>query len=328
MTTTDALNPMFLLPYQPLEIAVRSVRSPTGHGRSENQDNYLVIDTQGWAHMLWRERETQLRLADWPTGHRRLAVLDGMGGHSHGREAAEKAVEGLLDLPATMDLDSISRNLDALHCRLYRQFQAAGLETGCTLTLLEIPSSGPALLFHVGDSRLYAVNTRRAQCLTIDHVPATHMALLGLIDSANWMQYVHVKTNSQISQAFILGSTLGASQLYSEAIAEDLFALHEGNLPLFLRGLDDRRTLTLESGWVYVLASDGLWHLDKPQEFIQRWPALLGRPDRPLDELADALLVELAEDIRRQHSQPDDNCTVILLRRPGGVENPPLEDTP
>ena len=72
----------------------------------------------------------------------------------------------------------------------------------------------------------------------------------------------------------------------------------------------------------------GLWHLGKPQAFIQRWPMLLGRPEHSLDELADALLAELAEEIRRQRSQPDDNCTVILVRRPGCVENPPLEDIP
>ena len=328
MNSTALPDPMPASLPSPLEIAVRSVRSPTGYGRSENQDNYLVIDGRGQAHMLWREQETLLRLPDWPGGHRRLAVLDGMGGHSHGREATEKTVEGLLDLPAAADLDSISRNLDALHRRLYRQFQGAGLETGCTLTLLEIPPSDPALLFHVGDSRLYAVNTRRAQYLTVDHVPATHMALLGLLDGSQWMQRVHTQVNSQISQAFILGSTLGAPQLYAEAIAEDLFELHEGNLPLFLRGLADRRSLILEPGWVYLLASDGLWHLGNPQAFIQRWPALLGRPDRPLEELADALLAELAGDIRRQHSQPDDNCTVILLRRPGGAENPPLEGIP
>ena len=30
-----------------LEVAVRSLRSPTDHGRRENQDNYLVVDGQG-----------------------------------------------------------------------------------------------------------------------------------------------------------------------------------------------------------------------------------------------------------------------------------------
>lgn len=328
MNITDALDPMPSPPDRPLEIAVRSLRSPTGHGRQENQDNYLVIDGQGRARLLWHEQETEIRLPDWPLGHRRLAVLDGMGGHSHGRDATEKTIEGLLDLPAAVALAPISSGLDALHRRLHRQFQAAGLETGCTLILLEIPPSGPALLFHVGDSRVYAVNMRRAQCLTVDHVPATHMAMLGLVNGQQWIQRVHVQTNSQISQAFVLGSTLGVPQLYAEAIAEELFELHEGNLPLFLRGLGDRRTLELEPGWVYLLASDGLWHLANPQAFIHRWPALLGQSHRPLGELADELLAELAENIRQQRSQPDDNCTVILARRPGLAEDQPMEDIP
>lgn len=328
MNTTDAADPMPLPPDPPLEIAVRSLRSPTGHGRQENQDNYLIVDGQGRARLLWREQETALRLPDWPPGHRRLAILDGMGGHSHGREAAEKALEGLLELPAAVDLAPISAGLNALHHRLRQQFQAAGLETGCTLILLEVPPSGPALLFHVGDSRVYVVDARRVQCLTVDHVPATHMAMLGLMNGAQWFQRVHVQANSQISQAFGLGGTLGAPQLYPEAIAADLFELHEGNLPLFLRGLDDRRALELEPDRIYLLASDGLWRLANPQAFIQRWPALLGQARRPLEDLADMLLAELAEEIRQQRSQPDDNCTVILARRPGRVENPPTEDTP
>ena len=65
-----------------LEIAVRSQCSPTGRGRRENQDNYLVIDGQGQAVFLWREQETRLQLLNWPPGHQRVAVLDGMGGHS------------------------------------------------------------------------------------------------------------------------------------------------------------------------------------------------------------------------------------------------------
>lgn len=327
MNLTDVPEPI-PAPPDALEIAVRSLRSPTGHGRQENQDNYLIIDDQGRARLLWRERETALRLPDWPPGHRRLAVLDGMGGHTHGREATEQTIEGLLDLAAAVDLGSIARGLEALHSQLHQQYQAAGLETGCTLILLEIPPSGPALLFHVGDSRVYAVNAQRVQCLTVDHVPATHMAMLGLVDGAQWTQRVHFQANSQISQAFVLGSTLGAAQLYAEAIVEELFELHEGNLPLFLRGLGDRRTLALEPGWVYLLASDGLWHLTNPQAFIRRWPALLGQTERPLEELADRLLAELAGEIRRQYCQPDDNCTVILARRPGRIEQPSFGEIP
>lgn len=306
-----------------LEVAVRSLRSPTGQGRHENQDNYLLIDSQGRARFLWDEKETQLQLPDWPRGHRRVAVLDGMGGHSHGREAAEKAVDGLLELSATTDLAKLSNGLDILHRRLYQEFQTAGLETGCTLILLEIPPRSPALLFHVGDSRIYAIDSRNVQCLTVDHVPATHLAMLGLLDSAQWLQQVHVQTSSQISQAFILGSTLGATNFYTDTIDEDLYELHDGNLPLFLRGLNDRRILNLESDQVYLMASDGLWHLRHPQIFIQRWPALLAQPHRPLEELLDELLNELAVTIRQQQRQPDDNCTVILLRKPSRARHSP-----
>lgn len=301
----------------PLEVAVRSLRSPTDRGRRDNQDNYLVVDGRGCARYLRNEQETRSQLPDWPPGHRRLAVLDGMGGHSHGREAAERTIEGLLELPATVHLGELSSALDALHGRLHREFQTAGLETGCTLILLEIPVSGPALLFHVGDSRVYAIDEQRVQCLTVDHVPATHLALLGLVDSIQWFQQVHVRPNSQISQAFVLGSTLGIPSLRVDTIAAELFALHDGNLPLFLRGLSDRRFLPLEPGWIYLLASDGLWHLSNPQAFIRRWPVLLARPQHSLEQILDMLLADLADSIRQQQSQPDDNCTVVLLRKYG-----------
>jgi serine/threonine protein phosphatase PrpC len=300
-----------------LEVAVRSLRSPTDRGRRDNQDNYLVVDGLGQGRYLRDEKEVRIQLSGWPAGHRRVAVLDGMGGHSHGRQAAERTVEGLLDLPATAALDRLSGALNALHAKLNLEFQAAGLETGCTLVLLEIPPDRPALLFHVGDSRAYAVDRDRVECLTVDHVPATHLALLGMVDNVQWYQQVHVRPNSQISQAFILGSTLGVPSLHVESIAPDLFELHDGNLPLFLRGLGDRRILPLEAGWIYLLASDGLWHLSDPQVFVRRWPVLLTRPKCSLDQLLDILLEDLADCIRHQRSQPDDNCTVLLLRVSG-----------
>lgn len=297
-----------------LEVAFRSVRSPTDRGRRDNQDNYLVVDGQGRGRFLRDERETYTQLLDWPSGHWRVAVLDGMGGHTHGREAAEQTVDGLLDLPAITDARQLSNALSALHERLYKEFQKAGLESGCTLILLEIPPGGPALLFHVGDSRAYAINSEQVECLTVDHVPATHLALLGLLDNVRWFQQVHARSNTQISQAFILGSTLGVPSLHPESIEAELFELHDGNLPLFLRGLGDRRTLPLEPGWIYLLASDGLWHLANPQAFIRRWPTLFTKQSLSLEELLDLLFAELAYFIRRQQSQPDDNCTIILLR--------------
>lgn len=297
-----------------LEIALRSLLSPTGRGRKENQDNFLFIDGQGCARFLLDERETQRQIANWPPGHQRIAVLDGMGGHSAGRQASEQAVIGLLDIPAMTELATLSAALNALHQRLYQQFQQAGLETGCTLILLEIPPAGPGLLFHVGDSRLYVIDAQHAKCLTVDHVPATHLALLGLLSESEWEQHVHVQNNSQISQAFILGSTMGAKSFHVDSIDEDIYELDDSNLPEFLHGLSDRRILSLEPDRVYLLASDGLWHLHYPQLFIRRWSQLLMQPQQSLEMQLDRLLEELAATIRQQRSQPDDNTTVILLR--------------
>ncbi len=297
-----------------LEIAVRSLLSPTQAGRSENQDNFLIIDAHGLARFLWREKRTQQQLANWPAGHQRVAVLDGMGGHSHGREATEKTIAGLLRIPACEQLEQLSSALDALHCDLHHEFREAGLETGCTLLLLEIPPQAAPLLFHVGDSRLYAIDAHQADCLTVDHVPATHLAILGLLDGKQWLQQVHVRPGSQISQAFVLGSTLGAASFDVDSIDTDLYALDESNLPAFLHGMNDRRRLHLEPEQVYLLASDGLWHLRHPQAFIQSWPRILAQPQRSLEALLDELFAELARHIIEQDYQPDDNTTVILLR--------------
>lgn len=305
-------------PSQPpvvVETALRSIVAPTRQGRQENEDNYLLIDGSGQARFLRNQREVRQQLSDWPAGHHRLAVLDGMGGHSHGREAAELTVTGLLALPAATELATLSSELDLLHRRLHRAMQREGGEPGCTLTLVEIPPSGPALLFHVSDSRLYRMDADQAVCLTIDHVPATRLALRGHIDAAQWQTLVHERNGFQVNQAFVLGNNLDPT-LAETVLNEDLYVLHDGNLPPFLQGLGDRRLLDLMPGQVYLLASDGLWHLSRPQEFVQRWPTLLGRSDKPLKVLLDDLFVEL---IMATHDEPllrGDNCTAIAFRVP------------
>lgn len=297
-----------------LDIAARTLLCPVDGVRSENQDNYLIIDTDGAARYLHDQQETGRRLADWPEGHRRLAVLDGMGGHSFGRQAAELAVEGLLQLPAMDDLDELGAELDTLHAVLHKEMHRYGGEPGCTLTLLEIGPSGQALLFHAGDSRLYAVDGRRADCLTVDHVPATKLAMMGLIDEAEWRQQVHVHPGSLLSQAFILGTTLSDASPFGASLEPTLYPLDDGNLPPFLQGRADRRRLDLEPDRVYLLASDGLWHLNEPLEYIRHWPALLDQPDQPLERLLEGLFSELVA-VTRQAAYPSgDNCTAVAFR--------------
>ena len=296
------------------EVAVRSILSPTTFGRKENQDNYLIIDAKGTARFLENEEDARRRIDHWPEDQVRLAVLDGLGGHSHGRQATEKSVQGILEIPAQNTVDGLAKALESLHRRLNREMHGAGEEPGCTLTLLEIPPAGPALLFHAGDSRLYAVDSDAANCLTIDHVPATKLAMLGKLDEGEWVRRVHVQSGYQISQAFVLGNTLSDPSPLSNSLDPDLFALHDGNLPDFLQGRSDRRHIELQPDRVYLLASDGLWHLPDPLDFVRRWPELLAHPDKPLEVLLDKLFAELVLRTQREAQLGGDNSTAVAFR--------------
>ncbi|MCB1733634.1 MAG: protein phosphatase [Gammaproteobacteria bacterium] len=299
-------------PIREIEVAVRSVIAPRLGMRAENQDNYLVIDADGSAAYLRDESPVRGRISGWPTGHRRFAVLDGVGGHDHGRMAAERTVEGLLDIPAVRDLRALSEQLEALHDRLHAEFAGIGGNAGCTLTLVEIPEKGPAMLFHTGDSRLYRIDANTAVCLTVDHVPATQWAMSGEIDSPAWQRHVHERRSSAISQAFILGHVFLRSE--RSGPSPKLLELNDSNLPAFLQGKGDRRYLDLTPGVMYLLASDGLWHVPEPKAFSERWPALVAEADGDMNTAVDTLLAALTDLVARQQLASGDNTTLLAFR--------------
>jgi serine/threonine protein phosphatase PrpC len=278
----------------------------------ENQDNFLLIDVNGEASFLREGALDSLRVPDWPVGHARIAVLDGMGGHGNGREAAEAVVSALLSTPACTDLAELAHRLDSLHLELQRHFSPLGSDPGrrpgTTLTMLEVPASGPALLYHVGDSRLYRMDGEQLTPLTVDHVPATAYAMSGLLDEASWWNQVHGEHRSHISQAFILGNALTDPAVLNDP----LFALSPINLPGFLYHLPDRRTLELNAGETYLLATDGFWACDKPYPWVSSWPPML-KPART----SQAKLARLFDTV--MHEPPPklhiDNLTAIIIKR-------------
>ncbi|HEY0064431.1 MAG TPA: protein phosphatase 2C domain-containing protein [Telluria sp.] len=290
-----------------------AARSAAGVGevvRAENQDNYLLIDATGLAHFLKDQAPHERRIAGWHAGHARIAVLDGMGGHGRGREAAEAVVEGLLALPPCNSLNELSAHLDALHTRLQRHFGSDGPDEkrpGTTLTLLELRPGQAAMLYHVGDSRLYEVGNGRVTPLTIDHVPATACAMTGLLDEGEWWQQVHGEHRSQISQAFILGNAFSNTA----ELSDPLYPLSPLNLPPYLYHLPDRRALELQPGMAYVLASDGFWACAEPVAPILRWPALLDAC-HSASAMCDALFDAMA--LTPPIELYPDNLTAIVVR--------------
>jgi serine/threonine protein phosphatase PrpC len=292
-----------------LELAVRS---DTGAGpvqRFENQDNFVVIDGTGRASFMRDGQAQSVQLDGWPQGHVRLAVMDGMGGHGHGREAAESVATGLLAIPACVDVDSLTLHLDALHRSLQRRFDdlhEAGPRPGTTLTMLEIPPGGSPLLWHAGDSRLYEITAQAALPLTVDHVPATVLAIAGLLDEDAWWRHVHGSHTPQIAQAFILGNTLRDPA----RLDDGLFALDARTLPPWLGALADRRPIALRQDATYLLATDGFWSSSDPAEFVARWPRLFAGSDAA--GCLDALFAEMTA--HPPVGLQADNLTAIVLR--------------
>lgn len=288
-----------------------AARSSVGTGadaRLENQDNFLTIDTDGMASYLAGQVTCRRQVAGWPRGHARLAVLDGMGGHGHGREAAEAVVAGLLSMPACADLARLAALLDAMHGELQQAFAGdPGRRPGTTLTLLELPPGATGLLYHVGDSRLYAIAGGAIAPLTVDHVPATAFAMDGALGEQAWWQQVHGEHRPQISQAFMLGNTFADPA----ALADPLFPLTPENLPPWLGALADRRALALRPDVSYVLASDGFWSCPRALAWTACWPNLV-RGCADSAAVVAALFDALAT--RPPAGMHPDNATAVVLR--------------
>jgi serine/threonine protein phosphatase PrpC len=295
-----------------LDVAAFSCISAVPGGRLENQDNYLLIDATGRAAYLHDQQNESCMVEGWPAGHARLAVLDGMGGHGHGRQAAEAVVAGLLAMPACATLGQLSARLDTLHHSLQNYFNdgvdSAEKRPGTTLTMLELRAQAAPLLYHVGDSRLYEITRDTVRPLTVDHVPATTFAMSGLLGEQEWWQQVHGEHRSQIAQAFVLGNAFGDMA----TLSDPLFELNATNLPPFLYALGDRRPIELNSGCTYLLATDGFWSCAAPYDWVGRWPELLQGVQPTARAALEALFDEIAIDppLGLHH----DNITAIALR--------------
>ncbi|WP_229217436.1 PP2C family protein-serine/threonine phosphatase [Massilia forsythiae] len=299
-----------------LDVAAFSCVGAGPRLREENQDNLVLIDTAGEAVFLRDGLPQRRRLPGWRAGHARVAVLDGMGGHGHGREAAEAVAAGLLALPPCDGAAELAQRLDGLHAGLQRHFAGAafghGARPGTTLTMLELPAGGAPLLYHAGDSRLYEITRTHAAPLSVDHVPATAFAMAGLLGEDDWWRQVHGEHRPQVSQAFILGNAFADPA----RLSDPLFELSAANLPAWLAPLADRRALALRPGASYLLATDGLWSCSDPDGWVGQWPQLLGGRAKAATMLA-ALFG--AYDAHPAAFFYPDNVTAILLRTPDGA---------
>lgn len=149
-----------------LALSAGSARGP----RPRNEDNFLTVTPNGRAWHLDRERLVERSAPDWPADGRflRMAVADGMGGHSGGLECAQAVMENLLTRPPVRSPEEARDHVMDIHRHVLAR---TGLgHSGCCLLWAEIDLLGlTAVIVHVGDCRAYFSHRGIEYKVTNDH---------------------------------------------------------------------------------------------------------------------------------------------------------------
>lgn len=111
-----------------------------------------------------------------PDGTAVYVVADGLGGHSGGDVAAQRAVQAVLDFcPGPGDLVRVARGaVDLAHELVLDEQRRTGLGCRTTLALLLVRGER-AVVAHVGDSRVYRFRGGVLEHLTRFHGYARHL---------------------------------------------------------------------------------------------------------------------------------------------------------
>ncbi|MDR1194793.1 MAG: Stp1/IreP family PP2C-type Ser/Thr phosphatase [Peptococcaceae bacterium] len=136
-------------------------KTDIGLARKENQDNFLLLPTQGI-----------------------YAVADGMGGHAGGRQASAIAIEALGQelsrLPA-LDRENVEAALARVNDRILTMAKELGLEGMGTTLVLAFYQAERWQVAHIGDSRAYAIEAAGIRALTQDHSVVSELLAHGSI---------------------------------------------------------------------------------------------------------------------------------------------------
>jgi protein phosphatase len=235
--------------------------SDVGRVRSENQD-FAILSAPA--------DEVDRRMG------RLLIVADGMGGHRGGATASRMAAtitkdeyfrDGSDEIPAVL-----TRALERANARIFAESQVnpelRGMGTTCSALVVR---GREGFLAHVGDSRIYLVRGGEISQLTDDHSLVASMVREGLLTTQE--AEVHPRRN-------VLQRSMGVGSSVE---------------------IDARGPFEVQPGDTFVLCSDGLHGLVKPEEIRQI--AELGIEDAARE------LVNLA----LERGAPD-NVTVVVGR--------------
>lgn len=232
--------------------------------REENQDNYLLVTPEGEGICLQQQKETDLNLAPWSNHSFRLAVADGMGGHENGRQVAEELIQMLQQLPPQSKPQQLREKIYEIHQQLWEKYSQTSLKSpGTTLVMADIKNNGNAIIANIGDSRAYLWRDDQWQQLTYDQNLNEYDWRDNELDDADDYQPNH--KSHQIAQAMGYGSYGLLNNKYGHRALQltpklrlDLAEELEAN-----RQHPDIFKFNLQKGDALLLASDGLWSVEK-----------------------------------------------------------------
>ena len=154
------------------------------------------------------------------------AVADGMGGHTLGDFASGLAVQGLMDLPATGDLEQrTSAAMQRLHEANHRlRGEARRREVPLIGTTIAVLLAAGALCrcLWAGDSRIYLYRTGRLRQLTRDH---NHLEAARSRRISSSDDTLELPRANLVTRAIGAEDTLHIDQVTVELLDGDIFLL-------------------------------------------------------------------------------------------------------
>lgn len=190
-------------------------------------------------------------------------VADGMGGMGGGDTASQTAVKTLIDhyyaaerTPSVTNMGILKAALDQANDAVRQKAQEVNLpRIGSTASGVILMPDGEALIFNVGDARVYRIRQSYIEQLSHDQSVLQHQIDAGVISEEQARQARNVNVTAFIGQEQPLEAVYRRAQVQA----------------------DD----------VFLLCSDGLWDLVEPHEMlriVEQYPA----------EAAARRLIELA----------------------------------
>ncbi|UCF64282.1 MAG: protein phosphatase 2C domain-containing protein [bacterium] len=160
----------------------------------ENTKRRLVLEYGSKSDQGMVRSDNQDFFGKFPAGNDDLSypkgqlflIADGMGGHERGREASETAVRIIGEVYYSSKQEGIAESLrEAMEAANGEIFQRANkgdgiVKMGTTCTALVI-SEHQAFIAHIGDSRIYRLNSEGIAQLTEDHTQVAEMYRKGIL---------------------------------------------------------------------------------------------------------------------------------------------------